>query len=65
MEQMDLGHRNHQSLYFQSGVQGIAAAQTSLGRYHLTGNKSELLVLVAAGTLYLLILLNYEKLGQS
>lgn len=62
---MGLGHTNHQNLYFHSAAQGIAAAQTSLGCCCLTGNKSELLTLVAAGTIYLLILLNYEKLGQS
>lgn len=43
-----------------------AVAQTSLSYliYSLIGNKSELLILVAAGTVYLLILINYEKLGQ-
>lgn len=64
MEQLDLGTQITR-ICFQSAAPGIAAAQTSLGCCRLTGNKSELLILVAAGTIYLLILLNYEKLGQS
>jgi len=47
-------------------LKAIAVTQTSLSHliYSLTGNKSELLTLVAAGPICLLILLNYEKLGQ-